>query len=238
MNQIIDHLIEGLQQSRSVEDVNGVLDSLREQLGFDHFLYGVRTPTTVTRHDVNFISDYPSEWLSRYAEQHYVESDPVASHCYTSLLPCVWHQLPTMEEPTAQQVMGEAKEFGLRNGISQGIRDAEGRNIVVSLAGKAKPSPEVVKQGAMVLQVLLPYLYETIRRIGGADVSLPCTLTRRERECLLWSAEGKTAHEIALILSISEATVTFHLKNAIQKLGAVNKSQAVARAVLRRVITL
>jgi DNA-binding CsgD family transcriptional regulator len=56
-------------------------------------------------------------------------------------------------------------------------------------------------------------------------------LTEREKECLLWAAEGKTGWEIATIVNISERTVTFHLQNAAQKMGVVNRQQAISRAL-------
>ena len=37
--------------------------------------------------------------------------------------------------------------------------------------------------------------------------------SKREKEILKWTAEGKTSAEIAIILSISENTVNFHQKN-------------------------
>jgi DNA-binding CsgD family transcriptional regulator len=43
-------------------------------------------------------------------------------------------------------------------------------------------------------------------------------LTPREKECLYWMVEGKTAHEIGLILGISNRTVERHLDNSLDKL--------------------
>ena len=57
-------------------------------------------------------------------------------------------------------------------------------------------------------------------------------LTTREIEILKWSAEGKTAADIAIILSMKERTVHFHVANAIQKMGACNKISAVVQAAL------
>jgi LuxR family transcriptional regulator len=57
-------------------------------------------------------------------------------------------------------------------------------------------------------------------------------LTTREVEILKWSAEGKTAADIAIILSMKERTVHFHVANAIQKMGATNKTSAVVQAAL------
>jgi DNA-binding CsgD family transcriptional regulator len=63
-----------------------------------------------------------------------------------------------------------------------------------------------------------------------AQVQKP-SLTRRELECLSWTMEGKTAWETGAILSISERTAVLHLQNAMQKLGAVSKHQAVLKAM-------
>jgi LuxR family transcriptional activator of bioluminescence operon len=62
------------------------------------------------------------------------------------------------------------------------------------------------------------------------------SMTARERECLKWAVEGKTAWEIGEILSIAERTAVFHLNNVIQKLGATSKSQAIVRAVALRLV--
>ena len=58
-------------------------------------------------------------------------------------------------------------------------------------------------------------------------------LTTREVEVLKWSAEGKTAAEVALILDLKLRTVNFHIGSAIQKIGASNKTSAVVHAALR-----
>src|SRR5690349_18683364 len=57
------------------------------------------------------------------------------------------------------------------------------------------------------------------------------TLARREIECLNWTMEGKTAWEVAGILGVRERTAVFYLRNAVRKLGCVNKRQAVVRAL-------
>jgi len=63
-------------------------------------------------------------------------------------------------------------------------------------------------------------------------------LTPRERETLIWAAAGKSAADTGDILGITERTVTAHITSACQKLDAVNKTQAVARALQYRLIGL
>jgi DNA-binding CsgD family transcriptional regulator len=56
-------------------------------------------------------------------------------------------------------------------------------------------------------------------------------LTAREREVLTWIALGKSAWEIGEILGIAKRTVDEHAQTAARKLGAANRTQAVAIAV-------
>ena len=58
-------------------------------------------------------------------------------------------------------------------------------------------------------------------------------LTEREREALDLSTTLGTIAEIAARLSLSEGTVRNHLSAVIQKLGARNRSEAVAIAEQR-----
>ncbi len=61
-------------------------------------------------------------------------------------------------------------------------------------------------------------------------------LSRREIECLRWSAAGKSSEEIAIILDLSSHTVASYLKSAMRKLDSVNRMQAVARAFRYRLL--
>jgi LuxR family transcriptional regulator len=57
-------------------------------------------------------------------------------------------------------------------------------------------------------------------------------LTAREIEVLRWTAHGKTVDEISVLLAISVNTVNFHIKNAVAKLHAANKTAAAVRAAM------
>ena len=85
-----------------------------------------------------------------------------------------------------------------------------------------------------------------IRHIDQLDASRraaitggnPNALSSREIECLSWAACGKTEEEIGLILQRSHETARFHLRNAVLKLNAANRTHAVAIACSRGLITV
>jgi DNA-binding NarL/FixJ family response regulator len=63
-------------------------------------------------------------------------------------------------------------------------------------------------------------------RLQGSQVEL----TAREEEILRLVADGRTNRDMAAALSISEATVKFHMTNILAKLHLENRAQVVAYA--------
>ena len=58
-------------------------------------------------------------------------------------------------------------------------------------------------------------------------------LTKRERQVLALIAQGHTDKEAGIMLSISTATVSTHLKNSYRKLNANNRVEAVYKMQLQ-----
>lgn len=55
-------------------------------------------------------------------------------------------------------------------------------------------------------------------------------LTPREWECLRLTALGHREAEVAELLSVEKTTVRYHLRNVVRKMGAANRTHAVALA--------
>ena len=62
------------------------------------------------------------------------------------------------------------------------------------------------------------------------------SLTEREIEALAWSARGKSSTDIAVLMSVSERTVNFHITNAMRKLGVATRIQAAVKASIAGLI--
>lgn len=70
--------------------------------------------------------------------------------------------------------------------------------------------------------------------VGGASNAQ--RLSERETEALRLVSSGAPSREIALEMAISETTVKRTLRRAFEKLGARNRSEAVAEAIKRNLI--
>lgn len=77
----------------------------------------------------------------------------------------------------------------------------------------------------------LLYAIMNLRNLTSNPNLIHPMLSLRETDVLRWSAAGKTAAEIGVILNLKERTVRFHIANAIKKMGTTNKTAAVAQAL-------
>ena len=135
----------------------------------------------------------------------------------------------------------EARSFGLAAGLSVSVHEQPGITGIFSVSRDKAIDLEGQDLAALIgrAQMLSSVLHHAVFRIDMPKLLLPeggALLTIRERECLKWAAEGKTAWETGQILGIAERTAVFHVNNVIQKLGATNKTQAIVRALALNMI--
>jgi DNA-binding CsgD family transcriptional regulator len=208
------------------------------RLGFDNFVYGYQSGAASPGESRRVFSGYPDSWRHRYDEAGYAEIDPVVQHCLRSTTPVVWTEALFAGPATA--LREEARGHGLIYGISCPVRDWTGSVGMLSLARDKQfernetPLPQLMG----LAQLLAGFIHAGVNSLIGnqAQQETPVNLTSRERESLQWTGRGKTAWEISKILGISERTAVFHLTNAVQKLGATNRVQAIAIALSRGLI--
>jgi DNA-binding NarL/FixJ family response regulator len=81
-------------------------------------------------------------------------------------------------------------------------------------------------------------LIAPVQRSPRDDEEIPEALTAREIQVLELLAEGLPNKAVARRLGISDQTVKFHVASLSGKLGAVNRTDAVRRAVRRGLIAL
>jgi LuxR family transcriptional regulator, quorum-sensing system regulator SolR len=186
-----------------------------------------------------YINGFPDGWVERYLASGYFGVDPIVKHAESSALPAIWTD-EAFHEGKVQEFWEDAQSYGLSAGLSFAVKEQPGVTGIFSLARDKMLDLQGQDLAALVgrAQMFASLLHHAVARIDLPKL-LPeqdTPLTDRERECLKWTADGKTAWEIGKILSIAERTVVFHINNVVQKLGAANKTQAIVRAVALRLV--
>lgn len=256
MNEAIS-LVEDCQE---LERLPSVLQQVIENYGFAAYCFlDIGKPHI----DVPFYVGTTGEaWEIEYQHNGFIRVDEVVHFARRNNRPFRWSDTPLpprlgQKKPGALKAMEAAADYGFKEGfvIPFHYADRLGRvhSSLCSLIWKdGVPDFRVVtEQSFQELHLVLIYwmqrsidLRELAQRPYAGNVvqlhkeGLEIGLTDRERDVLAWTALGKTAVVTASILGISPRTVEAHIKSAIEKLGAGNRTHAVAKAIVLRLIDI
>ena len=127
-----------------------------------------------------------------------------------------------------QAYVTQAVQAGARGYL---LKESAGSELIAAIAavvaGKSFFSPAVA-------QVVFDDYVRSLTERGITDRY--DALSEREREVLQLVAEGKSSKEIAVVLSISPATVETHRAHLLQKLGLRNTAEVVRYAARRGIV--
>ena len=180
--------------------------------------------------------DYPAAYLQDLAAQDLISKDPVVRENFTNFRMQYWQDTlqRCQSSPDAgkvEEILSLAEDFGFRK-----VRSGCGYGHGISNPGRTEGSLfcyhglQRSRRTEEILHLIVPHFHEALRRlIGPASEAL--TLTPKEIEVLNWVKLGKCTWDISVILSISERTVKFHVKNILRKLGATTRAHAVAKGL-------
>ncbi|MEP6906405.1 MAG: autoinducer binding domain-containing protein [Pseudoxanthomonas sp.] len=223
--------------ANSVDEIVNQLAIIVGEMGFEYCSYVMRMPVPLAEPAVVWASTYPSEWLDRYFSSNYLEIDPILHRISWDLSPLIWADTGASSEPAFWE---EARAHGVRHGWAMATH---GRHMTVGMLSLARSTAAVTELELAGNEMKLVWLAHVVHGlISSVELQKVMSetfreLSHREREVLRWSGAGKTADEIASILGITERTVTFHIASTLTKLNVVNKTQAVAKALLLGALT-
>jgi DNA-binding CsgD family transcriptional regulator len=114
------------------------------------------------------------------------------------------------------------------NGIAFPVHAERGQCGLVVFMG---PAMRVTQEMLYEIHGRCFALFSAVARIRPGEAGRVRTISKRELECLKLTANGHTSEEIAKLLKLSVHTANQYLTQTTQKLNAVNRMQAVAKAL-------
>lgn len=232
MEQWKEEALHALLRHRNEQDFFDHCSSGAAEIGFEYCSYGMAFPLPLADPRIVIFGNYPKKWCDCYQSENFMASDPTIAHAFSSTAQLLWSAEVFASAP---KMWDEAKSHGLNYGWCQPTRDSSGTKGMLTLSRGSE------KIGKKELSENTPRMLHMAQMmmVGMTGIVLPkmlpessAHLTPREKEVLSWAADGKTSYEIGRILNLSISAVNFHIKNAMTKLNANNKTQAVVKAAL------
>jgi LuxR family transcriptional regulator, quorum-sensing system regulator CciR len=217
-SSLVGELVSELSIAACEVTLHSALSAATKLLGFDYFSLAYDKRSYGSSYDALLLHDFPEAWAKVYIGFELSRIDPVRRASERSMIGFEWKHIESFIPLTRsdRQILAVGRENGIGDGYTVPRHlpgDASGLCSFIMKPDNAVPvamltSAEIV--GAVALT--------SARRILGSQPSIKTpVLSERQLECVLWSARGKTAGEIAVILGISEDTVIQHLKLARER---------------------
>lgn len=227
-----------LSEIDRADTVTGCIDALHrsaEELGWSRFGYGwapalrfrAGQPYSVMTRGL------PASWRRDWGRHG--RYDPYMEHACTTPTPFAWSEVirkaGSLSEKQRDCISYVHDAIGTSVALTIPVHVSGRRPAFLSLIGERCGSSMEDEQAIALMRLLVQSLDNHLFGKAGCRAAEDSRLSNRERECLIWTARGKTVEDIATILDISAETVRVYMKRIIAKLQVSNKTHAVARAL-------
>lgn len=226
----LENLQTQLSQATRLEELHDAVHHLRDYYQISHAVY----------HWVNSVGEryyagtYSEEWVNRYIDQNYVRIDPVVIGCMQRFDPVNWKQLDWSKKAT-RVFLREAIDYGVGSqGFSVPIRGPSGQYALFTVTSSFSDDDwqrfvELNKRDMILIAHTLNQ--RALEFEDGQDAGSTPNLSPREITAMTFLARGLSRAQAAQEMEISEHTLRVYIEAARHKLGALNTTHAVARAL-------
>jgi DNA-binding CsgD family transcriptional regulator len=233
----VDRSLAELERATGLEDLQAVITALRDAYRIDHMVY----------HWVNSQGDqygcgtYAPAWVARYIDQEYLRVDPVIQGCYQRFHPVDWKRLDWTSK-AARSFQREAIEYGVGNqGFSIPIRGPNGQYALFTASHNCSDeawASFIVEHRRQLILLGHFFNQKALEFEPNRQPEAVRSLSPRETDAMTYLAMGFNRAQAANTMDISEHTLRVYIESARFKLGAINTTHAVARAMSRGLIVV
>ena len=232
-----DHLLRELRAAGSAPSRGEhlLVSNLRKLVPFEHFTFsGLDLDGFRVGRGAHLATNMPGRFLLGYLEQGCIGIDPLMRRSTEADPLAVWDAVPEQElrDPAVRPLADLLRDCDMADRVGLSFwRDGRAFGVAVFTRERAFSDSELATLTAFARPIHDVFAQGAMERLNAALAISP-----GELRCLEWAARGLTSEEIAREVRYSPETVTTYLKSATKKLGAANRTQAVAEAIRRRII--
>lgn len=219
------HLSQTVSENETLEALWATCIKITKQMNFEYFSFSIQHPTPFTNPKIYTYGNYPFNTTQFITKQN------------PNIISGSFQITPEHLEILAQRKKQETTHVKKLNDsvfyITQSSLKPEG---VIEHFLLARTHEKIDRVELKKLRTLIRKMTtEVHNKIDELNHPTPQTvnLSPREKEILLWGADGKTSEEIAIILGLSQDSINFHHKTIQKKIGTTNRAQAIAYAIIK-----
>ena len=236
-SKILERILSELEEADTLEGMQRVSEALRDFYKVDHLVYH----WVDSKGEQYGCGTYSVEWQEKYISENYVRIDPVIQGCYQRFHPVNWKRLDWSSK-ASREFLRISAQYGVGNqGYSIPIRGPNGQFALFTVNHSCSDEiwAKFTLEHRRDLILIAHYFNEKALEFEpDRQPDNPPNLSPRETDAMTLLAIGYSRAQVADKLSISEHTLRVYIESARFKLGALNTTHAVARAMSRGLIVV
>ncbi len=212
---------------------NDLIDRFRRAVPFDYIVISgldVEDYRFGKGHSID--TDLPPAYMESYAADALSKEDPFVIAAKATLSTVVERDVYAVSPPPPRLAY-LAEMFGVHNRTLFPVKRS---GLVYGAVCFTRKEPFEADEIAFLEIISEPIHTVVTRPLMERFAAQQLRLSRGEIACLAQASLGLTSEEIAAATEYQVDTVNTYIKAAVKKLGAANRSQAVAEAIRRRLI--
>jgi DNA-binding CsgD family transcriptional regulator len=151
----------------------------------------------------------------------------------------LWDAADIAGPPQVRKFLDHAAAYGICSGVVVAFNGLDNSRVGFGLNSSISPVSrerrDEITQHLGTLMLLGTRLHDLfmshVVRRGIPPVQQGKPLSRREKQCLEMAARGMTSADIGIKLGITDRGANFHFGNILSKLAALNRNEAIAKAI-------
>jgi len=224
--------IERLSRVTTMQRLAGTFAGAAEKFGFAAFGINGLPPPGEGADPYILTESTPAGFRDLYMHERFYPVDHICALARVACKPFRFSDAPydLTESRGHQRFMQALGTFGMGKGLIVPVGRPANAPACVWLAGN---SPDLNDGPIKAIELMALFVASKARALSRPPDGCPhtSTLTSRQREVLQWISAGKTSWEIAAILGLSERAINKIIAEAMIKLDAVTRAQAVVSAI-------
>ncbi|KQR75898.1 DNA-binding protein [Rhizobium sp. Leaf384] len=211
---------------------NPVVDRLRRAVPFDHIaISGLDLEGYHIGRGASVDTDLPPAYIEAYDRERLYEIDPLIEKLMAGELVTDAEMFATQPKPERLEQVTSA--FNIHNRTLVPVMRS---SLVYGAVMFTRQTPFDSEEIAF-LALIAPCVHAAVSRpLMERFAAAHLRLSRGEVACLMQASHGLTSEGIARVTGYQNDTVNSYIKSAIKKLGAANRTHAIADAIRRSLI--
>lgn len=260
MSERLNKILEELGGLPEVAAFGDTIEAIRNAYEVEHvYYYALSLGVDARPRDEYYIGDLPAvdgtvrqggrrlaamsyapDWITRYVEAKFIETDPVLNRAHASFDPIDWNNLDWRGNHN-QLFLNEATDFGVGNqGYTVPVRGPGGQFAIFTINKTCSNDEwsQLLTEYRTDFMLLAHFTHQRMLKLAGLEHTHPIRpLSNRERDAIRLIADGLSRGQAADKLGISENTFRVYIDSARHKLGALNVPHAIALAAHRGLVS-